>query len=116
MALDTSEGRVIFQMHSNDTASELWNQLPLDLVWIDYGGNEKICYLEQKLTPKPGPSYAGKQGDLCYYAPWGNLAVFTTRGGGPAAGGLIPLGRIESGGEALEKPGTLSGRLTRWSP
>ncbi|CQR50596.1 MULTISPECIES: cyclophilin-like fold protein [Haloferax] len=39
-------------------------------------------------------------GDITYYAPWGNLAVFYREFG--YASGLVKLGHIESGTERLE--------------
>ena len=38
-------------------------------------------------------------GDLAYYAPWGNLAMFYTDA--PYARGLLPLGRIDSSMDVL---------------
>jgi hypothetical protein len=38
-------------------------------------------------------------GDITYYAPWGNLAIFYE--GGEYSRGLVRLGRIDSDIEAL---------------
>jgi hypothetical protein len=46
-------------------------------------------------------------GDLTYYAPWGNLAIFYKEGN--YASGLVPMGRVESG---LEKLAALEGDVT----
>ncbi|HEU0259072.1 MAG TPA: cyclophilin-like fold protein [Burkholderiales bacterium] len=43
-------------------------------------------------------------GDIAYYAPWGNLAMFYTDA--PYARGLLPLGRIDSSIVALRASGT----------
>lgn len=41
---------------------------------------KKIADLPTKLTTQNAPhGYAGKAGDLTYYAPWGNLAFFSIR-------------------------------------
>jgi hypothetical protein len=51
--------------------------LPLDLTLNDYSTNEKIAYLPRKLSEDGSDSFSGEAiGDLCYYAPWGNLAMF----------------------------------------
>lgn len=73
--------------------------LPLDVTFEDYARTEKITYLSRKLTTQSamaGPS--PKEGDFCYYAPWGNLAVFY-KGFGDHK--IHHLGRIESGKEKL---------------
>lgn len=80
------------------TSRDLLSRLPLTLEFRDYVGAEKIGYLEEKLS-SDGTSPV-ETGDFAYYAPWGNMAIFY-RGSGRAAGGLIVLGRIESGKSAL---------------
>ena len=45
-------------------------------------------------------------GDITYDAPWGNLALFHRDAG--YAAGLIRLGSIDSGFEALSTPGPLA--------
>jgi hypothetical protein len=44
-------------------------------------------------------------GDVAYYAPWGNLAIFYKEF--RYSKGLIRLGRIDAGVEALNVPGPL---------
>ena len=44
-------------------------------------------------------------GDITYYAPWGNLAIFYKDFG--YSRGLVILGKIDSGLEALIVPGSL---------
>jgi hypothetical protein len=70
--------------------------LPLDLDIEDYSTNEKIAYLPQKLTVEgSGPFANERPGDLCYYAPWGNLAFF--HASYRYSSGLIRLGRLDGG-------------------
>lgn len=69
-------------------------QLPLNLSLEDYGGNEKIADLPQKLSRKGAPeAVTPRSGDIAYYAPWGNLAIFYADG--HHSPGLIVLGRLE---------------------
>ena len=84
--------------------------LPLRLTLTDYAGTEKISDLPRRLSIEGAP--AGVEpttGDLTYYAPWGNLAIFH-RGAGYAAG-LVKLGTIESGLEALRRPGLVEATI-----
>lgn len=70
--------------------------LPLDLTSEDYGGNEKIAYLPHPLTQEGSGPFSGEApGDLCYHAPWGNLALF--HASYRWSGGLIRLGRLDHG-------------------
>jgi hypothetical protein len=79
-------------------------QLPLVLSLEDYAATEKIAYLPKRLSTEGAPAGMTPQpGDLAYYAPWGNLAIFHK--GAAHASGLVLLGRIDSGLEALRTPG-----------
>ena len=74
--------------------------LPLELTLEDYASTEKISDLPRKLSTAGAPEgTAASVGDITYYAPWGNLAVFYRAFGYSA--GLVRLGRIDSGIEVL---------------
>jgi len=87
-------------LYDNPSARDLASMLPLDLAIDDYSNNEKIAYLPRKLTEEgSGPFADEAPGDLCYYAPWGNLAFFYA--GYRYSKGLIRLGRLDGGIEPL---------------
>lgn len=74
--------------------------LPLELSLRDYHGIEKIADLPRKLDTSNAPeSYSPRAGDITYYAPWGNLAIFyrpfTT------SSGLVRLGAFDGPIEVL---------------
>ena len=76
--------------------------LPLKLTFEDYNGVEKIAYLPegQQLPTEGEPDgYDPSAGDLCLYAPWGNLSLFYQDFG--YSGGLVSLGRLETGIEEI---------------
>ena len=78
------------------TARDLMSMLPLDLTIEDNSTNEKIARLPRRLTEDgSGPFRGEAPGDLCYFAPWGNLAFFY--GGYGFSRGLIRLGRLNGG-------------------
>jgi hypothetical protein len=88
----------------NPSARDLVTMLPLDLVIEDFSTNEKIAYLPRKLTEAgSGPFSNEAAGDLCYYAPWGNLAFF--HDGYEYSSGLIRIGRLDDGPQPLLKRG-----------
>jgi hypothetical protein len=87
-------------LYDNPSARDLASMLPLDLSIDDYANNEKIAYLPRKLTEEgAGPFGNEAPNDLCYYAPWGNLAFFYA--GYRWSSGLIRLGRLDGGVEPL---------------
>lgn len=103
---------VIATLYDNPSARDLITLLPLDLTIDNYGNNEKIAYLPRRLTEEgSGPFNNEAPGDLCYYAPWGNLALFYA--GYQWSEGLIRLGRFEGSFESLLTRGKFPLRIER---
>ena len=93
-------------LHDNPTAREFASLLPLTLTLEDYSKTEKISDLPKKLTKDGAPAGADPSlGDIAYYAPWGNLALFYKDF--RYSDGLILLGKLDGGAEALSVPGSL---------
>lgn len=93
---------IIVLLDNNSASESLLKQLPLELRFENYGSTEKISYLPERLNLSNAPdSCTPKTGDLTYYSPWGNLAFFCKDF--RKSNGLIPLGKIVSGRENLEK-------------
>lgn len=100
-------------LDDNPTSREFAALLPLTLTLRDFNAAEKISdELPQRLTQAGAPeAAAGVAGDIAFYAPWGNLALFYRPG--PHARGLIKMGRITSGLEPLSRPGSLHVTISR---
>lgn len=64
------------KVSSSVTAVAFLQKLPLKLDLEDYADTERIAYLDFKLKTDGSDGYEPHRGDLCYYAPWGNLAFF----------------------------------------
>lgn len=60
----------------SEATERLAEVLPVTLSFEDYGSTERIAYLPQKLNVSSNVSHNPQRGDLTYYVPWGNLAVF----------------------------------------
>ena len=74
--------------------------LPLTLSLSDFAAAEKISGLPTRLSTADSRAGATPAiGDIAYYAPWGNLAIFYRSS--DYAAGLVPLGRLDSGIEQL---------------
>ena len=84
----------------NPAHCSLMAQLPLTLPLEDYAASEKIARPQFKLNTAEAPArYRGKPGDITYYTPWGNLALFYK--GSADADGLIYLGKFDGDFQAL---------------
>lgn len=97
------EGAALFAaLEDNAAARDLLALLPLAMTLEDYAATEKIAYLPRKLTTQGSPDgYHPRAGDVAYYAPWGNIAVFYKDG--RYSPGLVKLGTISGGQDILAK-------------
>lgn len=92
-------------LDGNATARDFVSLLPLKLTLQDYAAAEKISDLPRRLTTAGAPSGSKpSSGDIAYYSPWGNLALFHKSA--PYADGLVRLGKFDSGVDALRHPGS----------
>ncbi|WP_288062731.1 cyclophilin-like fold protein [Rodentibacter caecimuris] len=86
----------------NPTSQSFWQKLPLESKLDNYAHNEKVVYMNDKLSiENASAAYTGKAGDITYYAPWGNIAMFLDKG--PYAPGLICMGKFDGDLTALSR-------------
>ena len=99
----TADGAVIARatLDNNDSARDFAALLPLDMTLADYAATEKIADLPRKLSIEGAPhAYTPSAGDISYYAPWANLAIFYRDG--DFSSGLVRLARLDSGMDAIQ--------------
>lgn len=97
-------------LYDNSASRDFASLLPLELDLQDYNSTEKISDLPKKLSTKDAPAgFDPSVGDITYYAPWGNLAVFYKDFS--YSNGLISLGKITSGIEALNVSGPVKAKI-----
>jgi len=110
--LTIKDTQITATFEENVTVKEFISLLPMTLALEDYNKTEKVSDLPKRLSTEGAPAgFDPSAGDITYYAPWGNLAVFYRDFG--YSRGLVHLGRIESGIEILEKPGALDVTIER---
>lgn len=88
------------QLADGRAAQDFYAMLPLVVDFEDYAGAESIARLPRKLDTRGEADSAGKEGDINYYAPWGNLALFYRERG--KAPGLVHLGVMHGGAQAVK--------------
>jgi hypothetical protein len=104
--MDVEGSSLTATLDDSATCRHFASLLPLTLTLTDYAATEKISDLPERLTTEGAPPGSDPSvGDIAYYAPWGNLAVFYRDFG--YSQGLIKLGVIDAGIEALEGAGPL---------
>lgn len=94
------ETTLMARLDDSAAARDFAAMLPLRLTLKDYASTEKIADLPRKLSTGDAPAGVDPEvGDIAYYAPWGNLAIYYRDFG--YSRGLVRLGRIETVGAAL---------------
>ena len=97
-------------LEDNATARDFFSMLPLNLTLEDYASTEKIAYPPRKLSTQGAPAGIDPDvGDITYYAPWGNLALFYKDFG--FSSGLIRLGRFDNGVDIIQASGKLKVKI-----
>ena len=76
--IDVDGGAVMATLDNNSQAAkDFIALLPLTLTLNDYNATEKVSDLPRRLSTKDAPpGFDPSIGDIAYYAPWGNLAIF----------------------------------------
>ena len=106
--LTTGDTVLTATMLDNETSRDFISLLPLTLTLKDYAETEKVSDLPRRLSTQGAPSGSDPSvGDITYYSPWGNIAIFYKDFG--YAGGLIILGKFSSG---IEKLAGITGDFT----
>jgi hypothetical protein len=91
-------------LNNSKAAQDFAALLPLSLTLEDYASTEKISDLPKRLTTDGAPSgFDPSAGDIAYYAPWRNLAIFYKDF--RYSSGLVSLGTLVSGLKRLARSG-----------
>lgn len=94
-------------LDDNPSSRNFLSLLTLTLKLKDYAGTEKIADLPRNLSEEGVPSgFDPDVGDIAYYTPWGNLAIFYRDFG--YAGGLVKLGHLDEVEGVFDVPGEIT--------
>lgn len=106
----TFEDNEIYALINNSKAgNDFLSLLPLSVKAEDFNSTEKIFYLSKKLNTQNEPDGINpKAGDITYYAPWGNIAIFYKNF--RYSNNLIYLGKFENTSD-IEKLSNIKGNF-----
>jgi hypothetical protein len=98
--LAAGAGVVRGQLEDTRAGRDFAAMLPLTLTVSDFHATEKISHLPRPVTTDGAPAgTTPAPGDISFYTPWGNLALFYRDFG--YSPGLVRLGRLDPGGAEL---------------
>ncbi|MFC0338888.1 hypothetical protein SAMN05421848_0408 [Kushneria avicenniae] len=113
IVFDAGDQQIPATLEDSAAGRAFADMLPLTLELEDFGGGvEKIADLPTSLpdeTASKGMKPAA--GDITYYAPWGNLAIF--RKGFKHASGLVRLGQFDADFSAIDRSGPIEVTIKR---
>jgi hypothetical protein len=90
----------------SETTRDFVSLLPLTLTMNDLFRREKFAHLPRAISTAGKRSYAYEIGELAYWSPGPDLAIYYRDDGEKIPDpGIIVLGKIGSGVEALDLPG-----------
>ncbi len=93
--IDINGTRINGTLENNPTARDFASLLPVTVTLNDHARTEKTASLPRPLSTAGAPPGADPSvGDIAYYAPWGNLALYYRDFG--YSSGLIKLGEIDA--------------------
>lgn len=90
----------------NPTAKDFVKLLPLTVKLDDYTSSEKIFYPERKLSTQSAAAINAVAGDITYYSPWGNIAIFYKDFGHSTS--LIRIGKFDGNIDVLKTAGSIN--------
>lgn len=87
----------------NPTVRDFLSLLPLTMTLEEYAGREKIGYFSRKLATEGSSGSDPEDGDLIYFAPWGNIGFYYNTAGIGFSNQTIHIGKYNASLEQLEK-------------
>ena len=96
----------------SETTRDFISLLPLTLTMNDLFGREKFGHLPRAISEGGKRTQTYEVGDVIYWSPGPDVAMFY-RHDGPSipSPGIIVMGKIDSGVEALNVPGSVKVRI-----
>ncbi len=95
-------------LRQGETTRDFVSLLPLTLTMHDLFGREKFGHLPRAISDSGERTHSYQVGEIAYWSPGPDIAVFYRHDGQTIpAPGLIIIGKVESGVETLNVPGSL---------
>lgn len=87
----------------NPTVRDLMSRLPMQLTAEEFAGREKIADIPDGLTKQGSPGSDPEDGDLIYFAPWGNLGFYYDASGIGFSEDTMHIGTYDATRQQLDR-------------
>jgi hypothetical protein len=111
ISLKLRDKTLIATLNDNETTRDFVSLLPLTLTLNDLFGREKYGHLPRAIADRGKRRFTYEVGQLIYWSPGPDVAIYYRDDGERIPSpGIIVIGKVDSGIEALNVPGSV--RLT----
>ena len=101
-------------LNDNETARDFVSLLPLTLTMGDVFGREKFAHLPRAISEGGRGTKTYEVGDVIYWSPGKDVAVYyRTDAKEIPDPGIIVMGKLDSGAELLDAPGSVKVTIER---
>jgi hypothetical protein len=101
-------------LSDNETTRDFVSLLPLTLAMNDLFGREKYGHLPRAISDGGKRQYTYEVGQLIYWSPGPDVAIYYHDDGEKIPSpGIIVIGKVDSGIEALNVPGSVKVKIER---
>ena len=107
ISLKTEDRVITATLIDNETTQDFISLLPLTLTMNDLFRREKFAHLPRAISEGGKRTQTYEVGDVIYWPPGPDLAIFYRHDGQRISDGIIVIGKIDSGVEALNVPGSV---------
>lgn len=100
LMITIGDHRLMAELDDTPIGRDFASLLPLTVAIRDFHATEKIADLPRRLDTAGSPAgTSARAGDITYFSPWGNLALFYADFG--FSDGLVRIGHIDDPGNLL---------------
>ncbi len=106
--LNVADKVITATLIDSETTRDFISLLPLTLTMNDLFRREKFAHLPRAISKEGKRTHTYEVGDVAYWSPGPDVAIFYRHDGQEIPEpGIIVIGKIESGVEALNVPGSI---------
>ena len=107
ITLEVGDKALTATLIDSKTAHDFVSLLPLTLTMNDLFGREKFAHLPRAISTEGKRTHTYEVGDIAYWSPGPDVAIYYRNDGEKIPDpGIIVIGRIDSGVEVLNVPGS----------
>jgi hypothetical protein len=108
ISLKVSDQAITATLIDSETTRDFVSLLPLTLTMNDLFGREKSGHLPRTLSERGKRTRTYQAGEVIYWSPGPDVAIYYRHDGSSIPSpGIIVMGKVDSGVEALSVPGTV---------